>query len=88
MREEIIKKSNELGQHYFPNECSVWARPNIEAMYVTSACQEMAEWMIDKVCEWLSDHSEDITCKSVGLYGCKAVMSEDLINNLRKAMEE
>ena len=43
---------------------------------------------IDKACEWLSDHSEDITCKSVGLYGCKAVMSEDLINNLRKAMEE
>lgn len=44
--------------------------------------------IIDKVCEWLSTHSEDVTCKSVGLYGCKAVISEDLINNLRKAMED
>ena len=38
MKEEIIKKSNELGQHYFPDECDVWARANVEAMYVTSAC--------------------------------------------------
>ena len=64
--------------------------------YVEIAFKDGAHWgyeqgckdMIDKVSEWLSTHSEDVTCKSVGLYGCKAVMSEDLINNLRKAMEE
>ena len=61
MREEIIKKSNELGQHYFPNECNVWARPNVEAMYVTSACQEMAEWMKEKMIEKACSILEDMT---------------------------
>ena len=57
MREEIKAKADELGQFYFPDECNVWARDNTEAKFVSSACQEMAEWMqkkmIDKACEWI-----------------------------------
>ena len=55
--EEIRNKAYELGQKYFPNANNVWARANIEAQYVSSACTEMAEWMqkkmIEKACEWI-----------------------------------
>ena len=55
--DEIRNKAYELGQKYFPNECNIWARANIEAQYVSSACTEMAEWvqkkMIDKACDWI-----------------------------------
>lgn len=60
MKEEIKAKADELGQKYFPDECNVWARANIEAQYVSSECTEMAEWMqrkmIDKACEWITEH--------------------------------
>ena len=83
MREEIIKKSNELGQHYFPDECNVWARPNIESMYVTSACQEMAEWMqkkiIEKACEWLYVYYPTLE---------RAKSFEDAWEHFKKAMED
>lgn len=42
--QQIRSKAKELGQKYFPDEANVWARGNIEAEYVESACIEMAEW--------------------------------------------
>lgn len=37
-KEQIRNKAKELGQKYFPDEANVWARGNIEAEYVESAC--------------------------------------------------
>lgn len=60
MKEEIKAKADKLGQVYFPDECNVWARENIEAQFVSSACIEMAEWMqrkmIEKAVEWITEH--------------------------------
>ena len=57
-REEIKVKADELGQFYFPDECNVWARKNMEAEFVSSACIEMAEWMqkkmIEKARQWFN----------------------------------
>lgn len=59
MKEEIKAKADKLGQVYFPDECNVWARANIEAQFVSSACIEMAEWMqrkmIEKACKCYCD---------------------------------
>lgn len=78
-KEEIRNKSDELGQKYFPNANNIWARPNIEAQCVSSACMEIAQWvdktMIDKACEWL-------------LKGGYFVNSNETIEDFRKAMEE
>ena len=41
-KETIKQKAIELGQKYFPDECNIWARDNVEASYVSSACIEMA----------------------------------------------
>ena len=63
-REEIKAKADELGQFYFPNECNVWARDNIEAKFVSSACIEMAKWMqetmIEKVRQWFNLHFRQV----------------------------
>ncbi len=64
-REEQIKqKAHEISQMCFPDSQNIWARPNIEAQCVQSACCEMVRWAdenpkeglvnIDKVCEWLN----------------------------------
>ena len=62
-KEEIIEKATELGQQYFPDECNVWARENIEAKFVSSACIEMAEWMqkkmVEKATQWLFENVYD-----------------------------
>lgn len=87
MKEEIKAKADKLGQIYFPDECNVWARANIEAKFVSSACIEMAEWMqktmIEKAWDWfynmaLDYMSGDITDVKWGS------MKEDFF----KAMEE
>ena len=60
IEDEIRNKAYELGQKYFPNANNVWARANIEAQYVSSACTEMAEWMqkkmIEKATQWLFEN--------------------------------
>ena len=93
-REEEIKKYAEgLGQKYFPNSGNIWARPNIEAQYVTSACIEMAKWadntMIEKAWDWLYNKALD------GFYnedGTKVLLSDGIkqkfIESFKKAMEE
>ena len=62
--DEIRNKAYELGQKYFPNANNVWARANIEAQYVSSACAEMAEWMqkkmLDKLRELQSCYENDL----------------------------
>lgn len=90
-KEEIINKSNELGQKYFSNANNIWARPNIEAECVSSACMEIAQWadktMIDKACEWMEcidfemeyQYSDD---------GFTFFNKEKFINDFCKAMEE
>ena len=77
--DEIRNKAYELGQKYFSNANNVWARANIEAQYVSSACTEMAEWMqkkmIDKACNWLEK-------------GGYFVNNTETIDDFRKAMEK
>ena len=81
-REEIKAKADELGQFYFPDECNVWARANIEAQYVSSACTEMAEWMqkkmIDKATQRLFEHVYDYTNPE----------DQERVEAFRKYMEE
>lgn len=55
--EQISNKAKELGQQYFPDEANVWARGNIEAEYVESACIEMAEWL-DQHPHWIPVEEE------------------------------
>jgi len=58
--EEIRNKSYELGQRYFPDANNVWARANIEAQYVSSACMEIAQWadrtMLERAKEYLENN--------------------------------
>ena len=82
--DEIRNKAYELGQKYFPNANNVWARANIEAKYVSSACTEMAEWMqkkmIDKACKWMEWIRQ---CGSY--YGTN--ITKESIRDFRKTME-
>ena len=87
-KEEIKAKADELGQSYFPDECNVWARGNIEAKFVSSACIQMAEWMqrkmIEKACEWLKFNTNwDDEWDDMGKN-----MNYGMIEEFRKAMEE
>ena len=43
--EQIKQKSEEISQRYFPDSQNIWARQNIEALLVQSACCEMAKWV-------------------------------------------
>lgn len=56
-QEETQKYADELAQQYFPNEANIWARENLEAMYVSEACMRMAEYieqeLIEKAKKWL-----------------------------------
>ena len=100
MIEEIKTKADKLGQIYFPDECNVWARENIEAKFVSSACIEMAEWMqrkmIEKACEYLRmsmyntpifEHDEDENPVNYVCASCCDTV-EEFIENFRKAIEE
>lgn len=49
--EQIRNKARELGQAYFPDSANIWARSNVEAVYVENACVEMAEW-VDRHPAW------------------------------------
>lgn len=87
--EEINKKAYEISQRCFPDSQNIWARPNIEAQLVQSACCEMAKWAdenpkkglisIDKVCELLKKH--------IIMRGYEDVKIE-WIEQFRKIMEE
>lgn len=93
--EEIRKYAEGLGQKYFPNSRNIWARPNIEAQCVTSACIEMAKWadetMIEKACEWWEEKllcAEDYypTIEFLSIIEYNSL--KELINDFRKSMEE
>ena len=58
-QEQIRSKAKELGQKYFPDEANVWARGNIEAEYVESACIEMAEWA-DQHPQWYDAQGDNV----------------------------
>ena len=89
--DEIRNKAYELGQKYFPNANNVWARANIEAQYVSSACIEMAEWMqetmVEKACEILENVTVTYNRRFFGKCEENAFDS-DFIKEFRKAMEE
>ena len=89
MREEIKAKADKLGQFYFPDDCNMWARANVEAQSVSSACTEMAEWMqkkmIDKACEWLMHNvNRYINDEGAGYFRIEKI----LLDHFRKAMED
>lgn len=73
-KEEIQKYADELAQQYFPNEHNIWARKNLEAEFVSSACMRMAEYvkqeLIKEACEWLED------CAVVDIEEFKKAMEE------------
>lgn len=84
------EKAHSLGEEYFPSANNIWARPNYEAQWVADACIKMAEFerkrLVDKACEWLrnnidfyveTNYDEDFR-----------VDIEQLLNDIRKAMEE
>lgn len=59
-QEEIQKYADKLGQEYFPNECNIWARENLEAKFVSEACVRMAKYieqeLIKEACEWIKNN--------------------------------
>lgn len=87
--EQIKQKSKEISQRYFPDSQNIWARQNIEALFVQSACCEIAKWVdenpkkglisIDKVCKLLKKH--------INIHGFEDVKIE-WIEQFRKVMEE
>ena len=89
MIEEIKAKADELGQVYFPDECNVWARDNMEAKFVSSACIEMAEWMqekmIEKARQWIiSNMPKYVKANRLDVF----INNEDMANDFKRAMEE
>lgn len=52
LQKRIEEKSKELAQKYFPNEMNIWARGNLEARYVESACKEIATFSLQN--QWIS----------------------------------
>jgi hypothetical protein len=89
MIEEIKAKADELGQFYFPDECNVWARYNMEAKFVSSACIEMAEWMqgttIEKARKWiLCNMPKYVKANRLDVF----INNEDMANDFKQAMEE
>ena len=92
--EEIKQKAYEISQRYFPDSQNIWARQNIEAQLVQSACCEIVKWadkaMIDKVCEWLKeqliDNRDNCGYPVVSTFDTTTV--EEFICDFRKAMEE
>lgn len=100
-REEQIKqKAHEISQMCFPDSQNIWARQNIEAQLVQSACCEMVRWAdenpkeglvsLDRACEYLDSVLYEVVS---GISGLPDVMSienttmEDFIKKFRKAME-
>lgn len=87
--EQIQKYADELAQQYFPDEANIWARGNIEAMFVSEACVKMAKYieqeLIKKACEWLSeiDFDSDYFRDAEDYFD-----NNQLIEELKKAMEE
>lgn len=90
-QEEIKKYADELAQQYFSDESNIWARGNLEAMYVSEACMRMAKYveqeLIEKACEWLSTEIYSYTWVSYDQYE-SGVMIDKFLNDFRKAMEE
>ena len=56
-KEQIRNKARELGHTYFPDSANIWARSNVEAVYVENACVEMAEWL-DQHPQWIPVEEE------------------------------
>lgn len=52
-RDEIQKYADELAQQYFPDECNIWARKNIEAKFVSEACMRMAKYIEQELIKML-----------------------------------
>jgi len=91
-KEEIEQKAHELSKIAFPDECNIWARPNIEAKVVNSCCISIAEWadetMIDKICEFIRINAYKY--RRLKFVKNKATFDfriDRLIEDLRKAME-
>lgn len=86
-QEEIQKYADELGQQYFPNECNIWARENIEAKFVSEACVRMAnrieQELIKEACDWLNNMDNIEKCLHI-----RTSLVDNLAEDFCKAMEE
>ena len=87
LEEEIQKYADDLSQQYFPDECNIWARENIEAKFVSEACVRMAKYieqkLIEKACEWLNNMDNIEKYLHV-----RTTLVDDLAKAFRKEMEE
>lgn len=95
-REEQIKqKAHEISQMCFPDSQNVWARPNIEAQLVQSACCEMVRWVdenpkeglvsIDKVCNYLKHNLSKFGSEQDKTWNENI---EIFVNKFKSAMED
>ena len=87
-REKLVKqKAHSLGQRYFPDANNVRARANFEAQWVSNACEEMADWehkrLVEKACEWLLVNKDNYIIDIEG----ETIVSEEIINDFKQAME-
>lgn len=92
--EEIQKYADNLSQQYFPDECNIWARENIEAKFVSEACVRMAKYieqkLIEKACEWLKkeliDNRDNFGYPVVSTFD--TITLNEFVEEFRKVMEE
>ena len=88
--EEIQKYADDLSQQYFPDECNIWARENIEAKFVSEACVRMAKYieqkLIEKACEWWEQRQGDYDLYDI--WNNDYVSFKSVIMDFRKEMEE
>lgn len=94
IQEEIQKYADELAQQYFPNECNIWARENLEAKFVSEACMRMAERieqeLIEKAYKWIKENIDiytEVVINHKSNYP-EIVMRDTFEENFKKAMEE
>ena len=89
-QDEIQKYADELAQQYFPDECNIWARENIEAKFVSEACMRMAKHieqkLIEKACEWWELRQGDYDLYDI--WNNDYVSFKSIIMDFREAMEE
>ena len=89
-QEEIKKYADELAQQYFPDEYNIWARENVEAIFVSEACMKMAKYveqeLIKKAREWWEQRQGDYDLYDV--WNNDYVSFKSVIMDFCEAMEE
>lgn len=90
--EEIKQKAYEISQRYFPDSQNIWARQNIEAQLVQSACCEIVKFadrtMVSKVRDWLQCIDFEVEYFTTDSDGYTFFDADKFIEEFCKKMEE